>query len=73
MQGWSAVTYHVLSNSTVVQRLNLYVAGSIENRRKVNKSVKSALFVLEQCFSSGGKRLPGETSRSAIWDLSYGK
>jgi hypothetical protein len=49
---------------------HLYVTDPIENHRKLNKSVKPALLMLVQCFSTGGKRLPGKTSRPAIWDLS---
>ena len=49
---------------------HLYMADPIENCRKVNKSVKPTLLTLNQCFSTGGKRLPDETSRPAVWDLS---
>lgn len=48
---------------------HLYVADPIENRRKVNEPIKPSLPMLEQCLSIGGKRLPGEMSWPAVWDL----
>jgi len=52
---------------------NLQVTYPIENSRKVNKSVKPALLMLDQCLSTSGKRLPGETSRPAAWNLRFRK